>query len=46
MKKKQWAVILAVEALACAALTALLREAALLDAGILAFPFAQLGAGR
>ncbi len=45
MKKKRWAVIFTVEALACAVLTALLRGAALFDAGILAFPFAQLGAG-
>ena len=45
MKKKRWAMVFAAEALLCAALTVLLRGTALFDAGILAFPFAQLGAG-
>ena len=45
MTKKRWVMVFAAEALLCAALTVLLRGTALFDAGILAFPFAQLGAG-
>ena len=45
MNTKKIAALLAAEGAVCAALTLLMRGTALLDAGVLAFPFAQLGAG-
>lgn len=45
MNSKKIAVLLAAEGAVCAVLTFLMRGMMLLDAGVLAFPFAQLGAG-
>lgn len=45
MRRKHWIMLFAAEAAVCVLLTVLLRGSGLFDAGILAFPFAQLGAG-
>lgn len=45
MKRKRWIAAFAAEGALCAGLTLLLRGDALLNAGLLAFPFAQVGAG-
>lgn len=45
MNTKKIAVLLAAEGAVCAVLTFLMRGMMLLDAGVLAFPFVQLGAG-
>lgn len=45
MGQKQWIWLFAAEAALCAALSVLLRGAAGMDAGVLAFPFAQIGRG-
>lgn len=45
MGQKQWIWLFAAEAVSCAALSVLLRGTAGMDAGVLAFPFAQIGRG-
>lgn len=45
MGQKQWIWLFAAEAALCAALSVLLRGTAGMDAGVLAFPFAQIGRG-
>lgn len=45
MIQKRWLAVFCAEGAVCAGLTLLLRGSSLFDAGIFAFPFAQLGAG-
>ena len=45
MKERRWIAAFAAEGVLCAGLTLLLNGSAAADAGLLAFPFAQLGAG-
>ena len=45
MKEKRWIAAFAAEGVLCAGLTLLLNGSTAADAGLLAFPFAQVGAG-
>lgn len=45
MKKRRWIAAFAAEGVLCAGLTLLLNGSAAADAGLMAFPFAQIGAG-
>lgn len=45
MKERRWIAAFAAEGVLCAGLTLLLNGSAAADAGLMAFPFAQIGAG-